>query len=234
MPILKAAPTRETAQASRRLSLVPASAQRQMYEALAALKTARPGTAGGAAVVEIAVCLAVEASDPVILAYPARAVRRVRKSGVRTVKSGGARLETATIAAVAALLGDRKAAVAVICAGALETHAEAQEDFRNAFRFAACHKLPILFVVANGWTRGRRQQLDLRTLYAEFGIPVFSVDAEDAIAAYRVATEALHNARHLRGPCVIEALTVHGKRNSEPSALDLLGLYMERHGNQPR
>ena len=234
MPIPKPAPTRATAQASKRFSLVPVSAQQQMYEALTALKPARPGTASDAAVVEIAVCLAIEAGDPVILAYPARAVRVVRKSAIRTVKSSGARLAAATIAAVAALLGDREIAAAVICAGALETHAEAREDFRSSFRFAARHKLPILFVVANGWTRGRRQQLDLRTLYAEFGIPVFSVDANDAIAAYRVATEALHNARHLRGPCVIEALTVHGKGGSEASALDLLGFYMERHGNRPR
>ncbi len=234
MPILKPPPTRATTPAGRRFSLVPAAAQRQMHEALAALKTAKPGAASAAAVVEIAVCVAVEASDPVILAYPVSAVRRVRNSGIRTVRNGGRRLAAATTAAVAALLGDRKAAVAVICAGALEASAAAREDFRNAFRFAARHKLPILFVVANGWTRGRRQQLDLRTLYAEFGIPVFSVDAKDAIAAYRVATEALHNARHLRGPCVIEALTVHGKPNSETTALDLLSLYMERHGNHPR
>jgi TPP-dependent pyruvate/acetoin dehydrogenase alpha subunit len=209
-----------------------------MYHALAALKPAEPGTASGAEVAEIAVCLAVGTSDPVILAYPARAARRVRKGGKmggsRMIKANAARVAAATLAAVAALLGDAKATASVVCAGTLDAAPEARKDYRNAFRFAARHKLPILFVVANGWTRGRRQQLDLRTLHAEFGIPVFSVDANDAIAAYRVATEALHNARHLRGPCVIEALTVHGEHNTAASALDLLGAYMERHGNRPR
>jgi TPP-dependent pyruvate/acetoin dehydrogenase alpha subunit len=73
----------------------------------------------------------------------------------------------------------------------------------------------------------------LRTLYAEFGIPVFSVEANDAIAAYRVATEALHNARHGRGPCVIEALTLDGNGVSKEDTLRLLRTYMERHDNWP-
>lgn len=236
MPILKPAPTRETARSTKRGSLVSAAAQRQMYHALAALKPAGPGTASGAGVVEIAVCLAAKKSGPVIPAYPARmAYKGTRKGGgSRMEGSSNTRLAAATIAAVTALLGNAKAAAAVVCAGKLGTEAGARKDYRNAFGFAARYKLPILFVVANDWTPGRHQQLDLRTLYAEFGIPVFSVDANDAIAAYRVATEALHNARQQRGPSVIEALTVSGKRDGRSSALDLLGAYMERHGNRPR
>ena len=144
-----------------------------------------------------------------IPAYAARGARTVRKGG-KTVGGNGTRLAAATISATAALLADAKA-TALVCAGKLEAEPKAQEDFRSAFRFAARHKLPILYLVANTLTPGRKQELDLRTLYAEFGIPVFSVDANDAIAAYRVATEALHNARHQRGPCVIEALTLLGK-----------------------
>jgi TPP-dependent pyruvate/acetoin dehydrogenase alpha subunit len=90
----------------------------------------------------------------------------------------------------------------------------------------------MLYLGANSLPKRGKQELDLRALYAEFGIPVFSVDANDAIAAYRVATEALHNARHLRGPCVVEALTIHGKASSA-GPLDLLREYMERHGNWP-
>jgi hypothetical protein len=205
-----------------------------MYHALAALKPAKPGTASGAEVVEIAVCLAAEKSGPVIPAYPARMVYKGTRKGGRREGSNNTRLAAATIAAVTALLGNAKAVAAVVCAGKLGAEPEARKDYRNAFGFAARYKLPILFVMANDWTPGRHQQLDLRTLYAEFGIPVFSVDANDAIAAYRVATEALHNARQQRGPCVIEALTVLGGRNGESSALDLLGVYMERHGNRPR
>jgi TPP-dependent pyruvate/acetoin dehydrogenase alpha subunit len=211
-----------------------------MYEALAALKPAKADDASGAEVTEIAVCLAVDAKDPVILAYEARAVR---KRGRRMAKRG-ARLTASASAAVTALLdeallgnaslGKAGATAVVVCVGRLETGTDGRKDYRNAFQFAARYKLPILFVVANTWTRGQRQALDLRTLHAEFGIPVFSVDAGDAIAAYRVATEALHNARHGRGPCIIEALTVDGKGNDPASARELLTVYMERHGNRPR
>jgi hypothetical protein len=235
MTIPKPAPRRETARGSKRFSLVSAVAQQKMYEALAALKPAKAGEASGAEVTEIAVCLAVDAKDPVILAYAARAVRQRG----RRLARGGARLTASAGAAVTALLDEAllgkaslgKATAVVVW---LEAGTDARKDYRNAFQFAARYKLPILFVVANTWTRGRRQQLDLRTLYAEFGIPVFSVDAGDAIAAYRVATEALHNARHGRGPCVIEALTVDGKGVDAARARELLAVYMERHGNRPR
>ena len=133
-----------------------------------------------------------------------------------------------------AALADPQATPAVVCAGELDPHPDAQQDYRAAFRFAARHKLPILYIVANRITPSESPQLDLRTLYPEFGIPLFSVDANDAIAAYRVATEALHNARHLRGPCVIEALALPRPPSGAASPLELLTTYMELHGNPPR
>lgn len=213
--------------ATKRFSLVPATAQQHMYEALRRLKRLNSGSGSGAEIIEIAVCLAIGDDDPVILACRARGARTVRKD-CRTVSANGGRLASATVSATAALLNDQKA-TALVCAGRLE----AGEDYRSALSFAGRHKLPILFLVANSLMPGRGQELDLRTIYAEFGVPVFSVDANDAIAAYRVTTEALHNARHLRGPCVIEALTLDGKEPSVASALDLLRDYMERHGNFP-
>ena len=119
---------------------------------------------------------------------------------------------------------------AIVCAGLLDSGAESERDYRTAFRFASRHKLPILYVIANRLTPGESVPWDLRPIYPEFGIPLFTVDANDAIAAYRVATEALHNARHLRGHCVVEALAVNGGA----SPLELLTAYMERHGNPPR
>jgi len=201
-----------------------------MYRALAALRPAEPRTASGAEVAEVAVCLAIGERDPVILACPADGARAVRKGNTiaigKAAKPGG-RVAAALLSAVAALLCDPKA-TALICAGKLDP----QEDYRSAFSFAARHRLPILFLVANRLTPRRGPTLELSTLHAEFGIPVFSVDANDAIAAYRVTTEALHNARHLRGPCVIEALTVRGNGGTS-RALALLRGYMERHDNWP-
>jgi TPP-dependent pyruvate/acetoin dehydrogenase alpha subunit len=201
-----------------------------MYQAVTALKASQSDSASGAEITEIAVCLALNEQDPVIPACTAQGARTVRKVSNSKAPMNRGRLAVALLKAVEKLLADPKA-TAVVCAGKLD--AQDQEDCRSAFRFAARQKLPILFLVANSYTPGRRQELDLRTLYAELGIPVFSVDANDAIAAYRVATEALHNARHQRGPCVIEALSLHGKARGAASPLDLLRGYMERHGNWP-
>jgi hypothetical protein len=228
---MKPANTPKKAAGPKRFSLVPPLAQQKMYKALSALRPASPEMATGAEVAEVAICLALGESDPVIVACPAVGARTVRK-GCKTIGNKGELWAAATLAAVAALLADPKA-TALVCVGQLDCRPEAQENYRNAFGFAARHKLPILFLVANALTPGRPQQPDLRTLYAELGIPVFSVDANDAIAAYRIATESLHNARHMRGPCVIEALTVRGNGVDPISSLDLLRDYMERHGNPP-
>jgi hypothetical protein len=249
MPTIKPAKVSETGGGTKQFSLVPALAQQQMYKALAALKSAKRSSPSGSEVAEIAICLALDERDLVILASAARGAHSVCKSGTviggKLGKAHGGILTAATAAAVMALLGSEKA-TALVCAGRLGGDPKASEDYRRAFAFAARHKLPILYLVANSLTegppRGRsltkdKQDLDLRTLYTEVGIPVFSLDANDAIAAYRVATEALHNARHLRGPCVIEALTLHGTTHgsdsSAASPLNLLREYMERHGNWP-
>jgi hypothetical protein len=227
MPIAKQAKAPKTAATSKSFSLVPATAQQQMYKSIAALKPAVFGEASGTEIAEIAISLAIGANDPVILCDAARGARAVRKvCTVAKSKSANGRFTAGTLAAVAALIEDAKA-TALICAGRLQP----EEDYRSAFSFAARQKLPILYLISNPFTPGRRQALDLRTLYAEFGIPVFSVEANDAIAAYRVATEALHNARHGRGPCVVEALTFAGKGVGKEDTLSLLKDYMERHGN---
>ena len=234
MPTIKPAIAPANDGGTKRFSLVPALAQKQMYEALSGLRVGRTGAASGAEAAEIALCLALGKDDAVILAGGGRGTRKVRKDckviGSKLAEAQGGALAAATVAAVAALLGNPKA-TALVCAGPLDGGTESGQAYRSAFRFAARHKLSILYLVASSLRAGGRQKPDLRTLHSEFGIPVFSVDANDAIAAYRVATEAVHNARHLRGPCVIEALTLPGKSSSP---LELLREYMERHGSRPR
>lgn len=238
MPTAKPASTPQPAKSTRPFSLVPAAAQHEMYRVLSILKRSR-SAASGAEIAEVALCLAAGAACPVILACSAPGARSVRKD-CTIVRARRRRLAAATVAAIDALLesaarsGNSEAPAAILCAGRLDTHAEARQDYRTAFRFAARHKLPILFLVANSLTPGQVPPLDLSSLSPEFGIPLFSVDACDAIAAYRVATEALHNGRHLRGPCIIEALTVHSPDAAAPHPLHLLAAYMERHGNPPR
>jgi dehydrogenase E1 component len=250
MPKTKPART-QAAKRSQRFSLVPAEAQHAMYDAVRELDAG--GDASGTEVAEIAVCLASGEGSPVIFADSRRGA--IGRTGRRVDDKEG-RLSAATVAAVDQLLqaalqqagpqtpsaaagrkskkSSKPAAtpaphVAIICAGKLDNHAE--RDYRTAFAFAARHKLPILYVVANRLAPAD-DALDLRTVYAEFGMPLFTIDAADAIAAYRVATEALHNARQMRGPCVIEALTLPADQTASP--LELLAAYMERHGVEPR
>ena len=233
-----------------------------MYRALCALSSANgsgvrePSTAqmrSGAEIAEIAVCLAAGESCPLVIACPAPGARIVANVS-REIRGEGQRLSSATLAAMDALLTrslnnspdpqaprGRKARktqkarpreeAAIVCAGLLDGGAETERDYCAAFGFAARHKLPILYIVAN--RPGQSAPLDLRSIYPEFGIPLFTVDANDAIAAYRVATEALHNARHLRGPSVIEALVMPQTSPSASHGLELLTAYMLRHGNPP-
>jgi hypothetical protein len=108
----------------------------------------------------------------------------------------------------------------------------AEPSWQNALRFAGRHRLPILFIVP-GRIAGRRDSTDLRTIYAEYGVPVMTIDASDPIAAYRVATEAAHNARAGRGATVLEAALVE-TRNIEINSqhpLEHLEEYMRRKGS---
>ena len=118
MPTKKPAKAPKTASGAKRFSLVSAAAQQEMYEAISRLKPAKAGAASGAEIAEIAVCVALGESDPVIPAYAARGARTVRKGG-KIVGSNGTRLAAATISAAAALLADAKA-TALVCAGKLE------------------------------------------------------------------------------------------------------------------
>ncbi len=203
-----------------RFSLIPEAAQQNMYATLSGWLPELWEDADGTEVAALAVGLALGPQDAIIHPWAARA----------TVAE---RLHTGTISAVEAMMAAPKAdtkLTALVCAGALE----AKSDPRPVLGFAARHKLPIIYLVSNRYPAGKSPHLDLRTLHAEFGIPVFSTDAHDAIAAYRIATESIHNARYGRGPCVIEALSFRPFKLRAQTALSLLADYMERQGNPPR
>lgn len=119
--------------------------------------------------------------------------------------------------------------MAILCTGELTN----RSLWDPVFRFVGRHRLPILFIVTGHYHSRRESTPDLRTIYAEFGIPVMSCDAYDSIAAYRVATEAAYNARAGRGATVLESsliLTANRDVNSQ-APLDHLEQYMLRHGS---
>lgn len=215
-----------------RFSLVSAEKQRAIYQALSTLPSSH-SNARAAEIAEVAVCLAAGEENPVVLAGTAPGARAVRKDAIRVRPSGG-RFAAATVAALDAMLHQPAASAALICAGAIDADSKERQDSRAAFRFAALHRLPLLFVVGNRLGPRSQHAVDLRSLYAEFGMHVFTVDANDAIAAYRVTTEAMHFIRLRRGPSVLEALSVPAPSNGQAhTPLELLAAYMRQHGCPP-
>ncbi|MDR3764309.1 MAG: thiamine pyrophosphate-dependent enzyme [Acidobacteriota bacterium] len=210
MPTKTATKSRKKTAASKPFSLVPEAAQQNMYRAIEALTTAALRRATGSEVAAIAAHAALGEHDPVLLCGPRQ--------------PHGDTLREATVAATGALLAHPDA-TALICGGRIGP----REEYAGALRFAAQYKLPLIYLVSNSLATKDRPAPDLRTLRAEFGVPVFSVDANDAIATYRVVTEALHTSRHQRGPSFIEALTLDGETVNRKAALDLLEGYMRRH-----
>ncbi len=72
-------------------------------------------------------------------------------------------------------------------------------ELDGAMTLAGKKKLPVLFVYE---TKSRDDEQLLRA--KEYGVPGVAVEDDDAVAVYRVATEALAHARRGSGPTLIE------------------------------
>jgi len=98
--------------------------------------------------------------------------------------------------AAATLKQQKDASLAVVF---YDAAAPAPGSWLQSMRFAARHALPILFVCWN--TRPTR---DLYCEAERCGIPGIAVEGHDAVAVYRVASEAIAHARRGNGPTFIE------------------------------
>jgi pyruvate dehydrogenase E1 component alpha subunit len=77
--------------------------------------------------------------------------------------------------------------------------APAPASWLQSMRFAARHALPILFVCWNA-----RPKRDLYREADRCGFPGIAVEGHDAVAVYRVASEAIAHGRRGNGPTFIE------------------------------
>jgi TPP-dependent pyruvate/acetoin dehydrogenase alpha subunit len=85
----------------------------------------------------------------------------------------------------------------------LGDHAVSSGSWHKAIKVAGAQQLPILFVCQTDLANAP----EILNLQAEScGFPVITVDGSDAIAIYRVATEAIIHARKSNGPTLIECL----------------------------
>ncbi|HUS19922.1 MAG TPA: thiamine pyrophosphate-dependent dehydrogenase E1 component subunit alpha [Terriglobales bacterium] len=93
--------------------------------------------------------------------------------------------------------------------------------WHEAVNFAGVHQLPIVYVIQNNlWAESVSVKLqtrveDLSVKAQAYGIPGITVDGNDVIAVYRVASEAILRARNGDGPTVIEAKTYRWYGHSE-------------------
>jgi len=75
----------------------------------------------------------------------------------------------------------------------------ASSELENALKIAAKKKLPVLFVCET-----KSQDDDRLARAKDYHLPAVAVEDDDAVAVYRVATEALAHARRGSGPTLIE------------------------------
>jgi len=93
--------------------------------------------------------------------------------------------------------------------------------WHEAVNFAGVHQLPIVYVVQNNtWAESVHVSLqtrvqDISEKAQGYGIPGITVDGNDVIAVYRVASEAIHRARNGGGPTLIECKTYRWYGHSE-------------------
>ena len=93
--------------------------------------------------------------------------------------------------------------------------------WHEALNFAGVHDLPIVFVCQNNlWAESVTMKLqtkveDLAVKAQAYGFPGITVDGNDVVAVYRVASEAIARARNGSGPTLIECKTYRWYGHSE-------------------
>lgn len=107
----------------------------------------------------------------------------------------GKQLERA-LAAAAGSKAKRDRKVVIVFSG---DQPVATNELESAMRIAGKKRLPILFVHET-----KSQADELLTLAKDCKFPGIAVEDDDAVAVYRVATEALAHARRGNGPTLIE------------------------------
>jgi pyruvate dehydrogenase E1 component alpha subunit len=90
--------------------------------------------------------------------------------------------------------------------------AASQGDVSEALNWSAAGNLPVLFICQNNqWAISTPTELQYRTPVhqraAGFGLRVFHVDGNDALATYAVTSEAAALTRRGEGPALVEAET---------------------------
>ncbi len=115
--------------------------------------------------------------------------------------------------------------VAAFCNGGNATAA----SWKEVLTFASRHQLPLLLMVHEPASDpGQFESVAKSSLV--HGVPLLTVDGNDAVATYRVVFESLGRARQGRGPTLIACRTDLMSHDQPEDAIHRMELYMERKG----
>ncbi len=93
-------------------------------------------------------------------------------------------------------------------------------SFHESMNLAAIWNLPVIFVCENniyGFSTHYKRTMridDIADRAAGYGIPGYVVDGQDLLAVYKIAGEAIENARNGKGPALIECKTYRYRGHS--------------------
>ena len=113
--------------------------------------------------------------------------------------------------------------------------ANTRDSWRQAFHFALAHHLPLILI--------RQSARPLRPVSsrgrlgkgAPGSLPIIPVDANDAVALYRVAHEAITHARRGSGPTLIDCvpLRLAGEGQQDSTCIARIERYLQAKGLRP-
>lgn len=161
-------------------------------------------------------------------------------SGVLAASFAGAsrpNVFAGVLAAGAAFAGKRshRGPVAVLFCD----EAGAKDSLPSLFNFALAHQLPLIFVhhsaraLQPALRRGKSHRKSAAS--PPGSLPIIPVDANDAVAVYRVVHEAIDHARRGSGPTLIDCIPVRlaGERKRDSDCILRMDHYLEAKGLRP-
>ncbi len=222
--------------------LLPNRVLLQMYRAMLAAPTAaspqrprrsRPGSAlDGLTAPRAAVAVSLRAGDLVssppgssFAFHPATLLPGPADPAARVSMAVGAGLALRLAPGLRRASGRGSGAVAVCL---IESSDLSSAMWRQTLRFVAEHEVPLLLIVAPGKRPGSSASLQATSTSA--GVPAFPVDAEDAVAMYRVIQESLGRLRAGDGPVLIQAVRWQGGPDGDLPAVDRLRAQLIQRG----
>ena len=156
---------------------------------------------------------------------------------IRGLLAGGAGRETTgyqLAAAIDAAQSNKMQKNDKIVAVFRDEEAASMEPWNRALRLAGAEQLPMLFVsystVSTGLEKlGVQGRVEASAAWPH-GFPSIPVDGRDAVAVYRVATEAITHARKGNGPTLIECRSDRSDGHSETDPILKMEKYLGRKG----